>query len=101
MHPGAVRTDLPRYMIGEDKFESMKTNSLDLRLLFGLYFTKSVERGANTQIWLASGNGGDDIRGKFYFNMKEVALRSHALDMEKARILWDRSESMSGITYRI
>jgi NAD(P)-dependent dehydrogenase (short-subunit alcohol dehydrogenase family) len=106
LHPGAVRTDLPRYIIGEDKFVSMedvKPTATDiLKLLPAFYFTKNVQRGANSQIYLASVQGNDtDIAGKFFFNMKENTLLPAATDMEKAKELWKRSEDMTGIKFAL
>ena len=48
LHPGAVRTDLPRYIVGEDKFVSMAdakpTLTDELKVLPLMYFTKGVDR---------------------------------------------------------
>jgi NAD(P)-dependent dehydrogenase (short-subunit alcohol dehydrogenase family) len=112
LHPGAVRTDLARYLTGEDNFVSMMdTESLPLTsylslktlpLLLMAYFTKSVERGATTQIWLASGQGDDVLKGgEYLFNCKVTKTAAAASDSEKARQLWEISEKMSGVTFRI
>ena len=108
LHPGAVRTDLARYLIGEDKYVAMDEQqkaipkfSLDtLALLPLVYFTKAVDRGATSQIWLSSFQG-DNVAGKFYQNCKEVKLVNSACDMKKARKLWSMSEEMSGMKYEI
>merc|ERR1712157_588807 len=109
LHPGAVRTDLPRYIIGEDKFVSMNDPKVNeqkvslatrLALIPGLYFTRAVDRGATTQIWLASGQG-DDVGGKFYQNCKELKLSKGAMDMETAGKLWSVSEQLSGVKFDI
>lgn len=103
LHPGAVRTDLARYIVGEDKFVSMqdlKPSVGDVaKLLPAFYFTKSVERGANSQIFLSAFQGGDNIKGKFFINMKENSLLPAALDMDKAKELWKVSEDMSGVKF--
>lgn len=107
LHPGAVRTDLPRYIIGEDKFVSMQdaapTLVDELKVLPLMYFTKGVDRGASSQIYLSSFQGGKDeddrIGGKFFFNMKEMNLQPAALDGEKAKELWKRSEDMTGVKF--
>jgi NAD(P)-dependent dehydrogenase (short-subunit alcohol dehydrogenase family) len=106
LHPGAVRTDLARFIIGEEKFAAMQASNkfspVDaLTLLPGLYFTKGVDRGANTQIWLASGEGGNDIGGKFFQNLQEQTLQPCAMDMEKARELWTVSEKLTGVTFNV
>jgi len=109
LHPGAVRTDLARYLMDEKDFVPMteldaKVNSLDawkrLSLLPLYYFTKSVERGASCQIWL-SARQGENVSGKFYQNCKEVNLLPAAMDMDKAQKLWDMSEKMSGFQFNI
>ena len=110
LHPGAVRTDLARYLVGEKDFVSMMdapsssiTFSLKaLTLLPLVYFTKSVERGATTQVWLASGQGDDVLRGgDFLQNCKVLKLAPAVLDMEKAKELWQVSEQMSGVRFNL
>jgi len=107
LHPGAVRTDLARYIIGEDKFVSMNSNEkpkIDAAALValpvGVYFTKAVDRGASSQIWLSSFQG-DSVGGKFFQNMKEVKLGPAACDMVKAKQLWEISEKLSGVEFKI
>lgn len=104
LHPGAVRTDLPRYIVGEDKFISMQDAtpklSDELKLLPAMYFTKSVDRGASSQIYLSAFQGNDnEIAGKFFINMKETQLSPAALDDAKAKQLWKLSEDMSGVQF--
>lgn len=103
LHPGAVRTDLIRYVVGEDKFVSLQDAQMKaidvLKALPAFYFTKDVTRGANSQIYLSAFQGGDDVGGKFFFNMKEMKLRPAALDMNVAEKLWKVSEEMSGVKF--
>lgn len=112
LHPGGVRTDLARYLVGEDSFVSMMDekkpsfstffNIKTAPLLLFAFFTKSVERGAVTQIWLASGQGEDSLRGGEYLTDCKVArVASPATDMEKAEKLWLISEKMSGVEFDI
>jgi len=108
LHPGLVRTDLARYLL-QDDFVSMQDKEAQkqhvnyfspkfLALLPLVYFSKSVERGATTQIWLASGQG-DGIDGNFYQNCNSLKLAPYAEDMEKAKELWEISEKLSGVKY--
>ena len=106
LHPGAVRTDLPRYIIGEDKFVSMQDATPkitdELKVLPLMYFTKSVDRGANSQIYLSAFEGKDeDVAGKFFINMKETKLGSAAMDSDVAKNLWSVSEEMGGIKFQL
>ncbi len=104
LHPGAVRTDLARYIIGEDKFVSMQDAAMTagdaIKALPAFYFTKNVKRGASSQIYLSAFEG-DNIGGKFYFNLKEQKLQPAAMDMEKAKELWKVSEEMSGVKFNL
>jgi len=109
LHPGAVRTDLARYLIDEKDYVPMKNMDEKVNTMDGLkrlslaplyYFTKSVERGATCQIWLSAGQG-ENVNGKFYQNCKEVNLLPAAMDMDKAKKLWDMSEQMSGFQFNI
>ena len=105
LHPGAVRTELARYIIGEEKSASMQEskepNPIDmLALAPGLYFTKGVDRGATSQIWLGAGQG-ENVEGKFYQNCKEVKLNKFATDMKVAKKLWVISEQMSGVQFNL
>lgn len=108
LHPGAVRTDLARYLVGEENFVSMedqtqvkpKLTSETLALLPLVYFTKAVDRGATSQVWLSSFQG-ESVSGKFFQNCKEVKLVDSANDMEKAKALWKLSEEMSGVKFNI
>jgi NAD(P)-dependent dehydrogenase (short-subunit alcohol dehydrogenase family) len=109
LHPGAVRTDLARYMMGEEDFVSMMDTdtkpafSLKSTLLLPLvYFTKSVDRGATTQIWLAAGQGDDELKGGEYLqNTKVTSVAAFAQDMDAASKLWDVSENLAGIKFNL
>lgn len=106
LHPGAVRTDLPRYMMGEDKFVSMQDATPQaadiIKALPAFYFTKNVQRGASTQIFLSGMQGNDsDVKGKFFFNMKDQKLQPACYDMDKAKELWKVSEDMSGVQFNL
>merc|ERR1712127_563 len=105
LHPGVVRTDLQRYLVGEEGFVSMQDaqpTTLDyLKVAPLLYFTKAVERGANSQVWLSSFQGGENVGGKYFQNMKETKVAPAAEDMDKAKELWKISEELSGIQFNL
>jgi len=104
LHPGAVRTDLARNLIGEEKFAAMQKNGptgMDFALLSLLsYFTRSVQSGASTQVYLAAGNG-DLVKGEYFVDMKAKSVGETALDMNKAKSLWEISEKLTGINFEI
>jgi len=105
LHPGAVQTDLARYLIGEEKFQSMKENGFaswkDKVVMESLAkFVKTVEEGASTQVYLASSDAfGQAEAGKFFSDGKVMKVQKFAQDEEKGRALWDVSEKLSGVKF--
>lgn len=105
LHPGAVATDLGRYLVGEEKWKSMKENGMSLKdkLLFVPLskLTKTVEDGASTQIFLAADptTGDKNAGSKFFDNCKETKVDAFAMDTEKAKKLWEVSEKLSGVQF--
>eukprot|EP00584_Thalassiosira_punctigera_P009305 CAMPEP_0172535724 /NCGR_PEP_ID=MMETSP1067-20121228/7597_1 /TAXON_ID=265564 ORGANISM="Thalassiosira punctigera, Strain Tpunct2005C2" /NCGR_SAMPLE_ID=MMETSP1067 /ASSEMBLY_ACC=CAM_ASM_000444 /LENGTH=420 /DNA_ID=CAMNT_0013320665 /DNA_START=117 /DNA_END=1379 /DNA_ORIENTATION=- len=103
LHPGAVQTDLARYLIGEEKFKDMKENGFsswkDKVLMEGLAkFVKTVEEGASTQVYLAAAPGlGPSEAGRFFSDGKVTGVKGFATDEGKGRSLWDVSEKLSGV----
>ena len=107
LHPGAVQTDLARYLIGEEKFASMKENGYaswtDRVLMGGLAkFVKTVQEGASTQVYLASSAdvvvGG---RGAYFTDGKVERVKAFASDADAAKELWDVSEKLSGVKFEL
>ena len=107
LHPGAVATDLGRYLVGEEKWNRMKQEGMTFQeqLLFVPLskFTKTVADGASTQIFLAADSSLDTnpSRGEYFIDCKVNKPWDTALDMEKARALWEASESMAGIKFTV
>lgn len=106
LHPGAVATDLGRYLVGEAKWNDMKENGMSLqdKLLFVPLskLTKTVEDGASTQIYLAAdGSVGTSASagGKYFIDCKAKDLKSSAIDMDKAKALWKISEELGGVKF--
>lgn len=100
LHPGAVQTDLGRNLIGEEKWAKLQKEgpafpeSILLNLLS--YFVIPVERGATTQVYLAAGQGGNDIGGEYFNKCQSQNLGAAATDMIAAQKLWEASEKMVG-----
>lgn len=109
LHPGVVQTDLGRYIIGGVAADDLhptqgvapptgvgaflKTNVLDRVIL-------TVDKGANTQVYLAAAadTGGDrtKVSGLFFDAMKPVKPTEAASDPELAQQLWSLSEELTG-----
>ncbi|KAL7528342.1 hypothetical protein ACHAWF_002527, partial [Thalassiosira exigua] len=106
LHPGAVQTDLARYLIGEEKFQSMKENGFsswqDKVVMEGLAkFVKTVEEGASTQVFLASADLGASDDGKYFLDGKPKKPQAFATDRTKGEELWAISEKLSGVKFEI
>ena len=104
LHPGAVQTDLARYLIGEEKFQSMKENGFsswkDKVVMESLAkFVKTVQEGASTQVYLASSDDVVSNAGKFFSDGKPMNVKAFALDEQKAEELWSASEKLAGVKF--
>ena len=107
LHPGAVQTDLGRYLIGEEKWQTMKENGLPKGVEGFLMqtmasFTKTVPEGASTQVYLASGADGNNknlIKGAFYDECRPKTLPKWATSQSDAKALWEESERLANITF--
>lgn len=103
LHPGAVATDLGRYLVGEEKWNDLKTKGPSglemLALQAASLFTKTVPEGASTQVFLASGAEGTLKKAAFYDDLKVQSLPAYAKDEAKAKELWEKSEELGGIQF--
>ena len=107
LHPGAVQTDLGRNIAGEEKWEKLKTNEITLSpvesflLNTASKFTLTVPQGASTQVYLAAGADGALKKGAFYEDLKAKNLPAFANDEAKAKQLWEISEQLGGVEFKI
>ncbi|KAL3795730.1 hypothetical protein ACHAW5_004500 [Stephanodiscus triporus] len=104
LHPGAVQTDLARYLIGEEKFRSMKEDGFsswtEKVVMEGLAkFTKTVQEGASTQVYLAAADVSPEVAGSYFSDGKVTPVKAFALDQAKAEELWAVSEKLSGVKF--
>lgn len=95
LHPGAVATDLVRFM---------DERALPIRILFkALYyvafkpFIKTPRSGAQTSIYLAVDPGVANISGKYFSDCAVDTPSKEAQDEEAAARLWKLSEQMVGL----
>merc|ERR1712194_933088 len=105
LHPGAVQTDLARNIYGEEKWNQIKNDGaspLEMFVLKGLAkFTLTVEQGASTQVFLAAGADGKLQKAAYYEDMKVKNLPAFANDVPKAKQLWEISESLGGVEFKL
>jgi NAD(P)-dependent dehydrogenase (short-subunit alcohol dehydrogenase family) len=103
LHPGAVQTDLGRYLVGEEKWSELKSkgpSALESLLLnTASLFTKTVPEGASTQVFLSAGEEVNLTKGGFYDDLKVQNLPAFAKDEYKAKLLWEKSEELGGVKF--
>mmetsp|Transcript_7450 Transcript_7450/g.14158 ORF Transcript_7450/g.14158 Transcript_7450/m.14158 type:complete len:221 (-) Transcript_7450:116-778(-) len=98
LHPGVVGTDIWReQLVG--KRDSPLSN-----ILSSVFYNSvlTTEQGANTQIMLASQNSRDIVKGAYYDeNGRIVRLDAFARDETTAKALWETSERLAGVQFRV
>ena len=97
LHPGAVDTELGRYLQpeGEPKwwqkalYEAIRTN-----------FLKTPAQGAETSLYLARDvNDGAEMNGKYYADCEEKMPSKACFDREDALWLWEHSAELTGASF--
>ena len=103
LHPGGIRTELLRHTT-PDMLQRMAAQSGRLAGSQGeLPKVKTVEQGAATTVWAAFVAPAEEVGGRFCEDCRvaEVAeagggVRPYAIDPERAKALWAKSEAMVG-----
>jgi NAD(P)-dependent dehydrogenase (short-subunit alcohol dehydrogenase family) len=109
VHPGGIHTELSRHM-GADELDALVAN-LNASRPEGAptYEFKSIPQGAATSVWAGVVAPADEV-GAHYCEDCHVAefsegdairegVRGYALDPERARALWAKSEEMVGESF--
>jgi NAD(P)-dependent dehydrogenase (short-subunit alcohol dehydrogenase family) len=86
VHPGAVATNLAR----DNGLTTVAGNLAST-------FMKSTEKGARTQVFLASSPAAEGLTGKYFIDAKEARSSAESHDANIARRLWDVSAQMTGL----
>jgi NAD(P)-dependent dehydrogenase (short-subunit alcohol dehydrogenase family) len=86
VHPGAVATNLAR----DNGLTTVAWNLAST-------FMKSTEKGARTQVFLASSPEVADVTGKYFIDSKEARSSAESHDATIARRLWEVSAQMTGL----
>ena len=108
LHPGAVQTDLARYIVGGVDAADVRLSetavpptpgSLKKKILDAVILP--IDVGANTQVWLAAaldvgGNRAAQPSGLYFDAMRPSSPNAAASDPELARRLWEVSELVTG-----
>lgn len=102
LHPGVVGTDIWRnsYVASSQTTRSFSLQSLASKAFYGS--TLSTEEGANTQVFLAAASSDAIQKGVYYDEHGSIPkLKAFAQDENKAQLLWDISEELSGTTFAV
>jgi NAD(P)-dependent dehydrogenase (short-subunit alcohol dehydrogenase family) len=105
LHPGGVNTDLGRNMVGGDdawfaRKEKGPNSAIEKALDFAVKkFTRTPDEGAATQVYLAISPTIE--KASFYSDLKVQSLPSFAKDETVAKMLWEKSEQLSGVNFNL
>lgn len=105
-HPGGVDTDLARWTISPDgdpnKATQLRKDTVWADAL-ATFLTRTVQLGANTQVYLAAGGDGgyNKSGGEYFDNMAPGLLNPVANDKALAKELWSKSEQLTGVSFKI
>lgn len=105
VHPGGIQTELSRHMSPESLMRLLE--SIRANLPPGTEFKlKTIPQGAATTLWAGVVAPADEVGGRYCedCHVAEVrdigqtlgGVRSYALDPERAKALWAKSEEMVG-----
>jgi len=106
VHPGVIQTELGRHMTPE-VVQQMTTMLNASQAAGGAAFTwKSIPQGAATSVWSGVVASGDVVGGRYCEDCHVAetvtdsearhGVRPYALDSERAKALWARSEELVG-----
>ena len=114
VHPGGIATELARHM-PDGAIEAWVQQIQEQRTVAGEppFEFKSVPEGAATSVWAGVVASSEDVGGKYcedchvgeliaadsQLSVVATGVRSYALDSEKAKALWKKSEEMIGETF--
>ena len=110
VHPGGIRTELGRHMGEEQLLALVDTMNQAARAEGREEFEfKSIPQGAATSVWAGVVADADEVGGRYCENChvttnitedtisaNSEGVRAYALDPERAKALWAKSEEMVG-----
>ena len=106
VHPGGIRTELSRHMTPEAMTKLIAEINASQPAGAPPFNWKSIPQGAATSVWAACVADAEAIGGRYCedCHVAEVVtvpgvrsgVRAYALDSQRARALWQRSEEMVG-----
>ncbi|MBA3812478.1 MAG: SDR family NAD(P)-dependent oxidoreductase [Caulobacteraceae bacterium] len=105
VHPGAIQTELGRHMT-PDLIRQLLPAGADPDEALAAFPWKTIPQGAATSVWAAAVAPADAVGGRYCEDCHVAALvedpnvrggvRPYALDPDRAKALWAKSEEMVG-----
>lgn len=106
VHPGGIQTELGRYMTDEVRDQMIASISANQPAGAPAFTWKTIPQGAATTVWAGFVAPADEVGAKFCEDCHVARLvdepglragvRAYALDPERAKALWAKSEAMVG-----
>jgi NAD(P)-dependent dehydrogenase (short-subunit alcohol dehydrogenase family) len=112
VHPGGIKTELARHIYPDEASFQRRVDEMNAEHLAAgkpPFVLKSVPQGAATSVWAAVVADANDVGARYCENchVAEVVtdpnlsavgegVRPYALDVERAKALWSKSEAMVG-----
>lgn len=108
VHPGGINTELGRYM-SEEAQATLSAAIAQMQASGQGFAFKSVPQGAATSVWAATVADPADIGGRYLEDCGVAetvetqsvgsGVRPYALDADRAKLLWDKSEALVGESF--
>jgi len=110
IHPGGIQTELGRHM-APGELEALVERMNETQRAQGLpgWEFKSIPQGAATSVWAGIVATADEVGGRYCEdchvaefaegNEIRAGVRAYALDAERAKALWAKSEELVGETF--
>lgn len=105
VHPGGIMTELGRHL-DPHALEALVENLNAARPADQPFELKTIPQGAATSVWAAAVAPGDEVGGRYCEDCHVAELsesegindgvRAYAIDPERARALWAKSEELIG-----
>ena len=106
VHPGGIQTELGRYMTDEIRDGLIASINANQPAGAPAFSWKTIPQGAATSVWAGFVADAEAVAGKFCedCHVAEITegaeirsgVRAYALDAERAKALWAKSEEMVG-----
>lgn len=107
VHPGSIETELGRHLTEEAKQAAMREVEAARATATQAFTWKSIRQGAATSVWAAAVAPAEEIGGRYCEDCGVAKIvsssgtapkgvQSYAVDPERAKALWKKSEAMLG-----